>query len=81
MTNPAYASLFWQGVHAGDFSSPQNGVGWCFVLPGDVQDSSKAAPVEGIELSFLPRPQGPRLAAVQKGAYNACSIDLNLGVV
>ena len=50
------------------------------VLPADAQDSSEALYVEGVNLAFLRRVQGPGLAAVKERIENASLVDSHLGV-
>lgn len=61
-----HASLFQHGVHAGDSSAPQDGVVCHFVLRCDVQDTSDAAHMKGVELSLLLSMRGPGHGAVQE---------------
>ena len=80
MAESAHTSLFQQREHVGASSSFQDSVVWDLVLPGDVQNASEAAHVKGIELSLLYGTQCPGLAAMQVGAHDAGSVDLDLCV-
>ena len=81
MAEPAHTSLFQQREHAGVSSSFQDSVIWDLVLPGDVQNASEVVHVKGIELSLLSGTQCPGLAAIQEGARDAGSVDLDLCVL
>ena len=80
MAEPAHTSLFQQREHAGASSSFQDSVVWDLVLPGDVQNASDAEHMKSIELSPLSGTQCPGLAAIQEGAQDAGSVDLDLCV-
>ena len=81
MAEPEHTSLFQQLEHAGASSSFQDSVVWDLVLPGDVQNASEVAHVKSIELSLLSGTQCPGLTAIQEGAHDAGSVDLDLCVL
>ena len=74
-------SLFQLREHAGASSSFRDNVIWDLVLPSDVQNALEAAHVKGIELSLLSGKQCPGLTALQEGAHDAGSVDLDLCVL
>ena len=53
VSEPTHASLFENGVHAGDSSSLHDSRVWHFILPADVQDAAESAHVESIQLVLL----------------------------
>ena len=81
MAEPAHTSLFQQREHAGAPTSFQDSVVWGLVLPGNVQNASELVHAKNIELSLLSDTQCPGLTAIQEGAHDASSIDLDLCVL
>ena len=81
MAKPAHTSLFQLGEHAGASSSFHDSVVWDLVLSGDFQNALEAAHVKCIELLLLSSTQCPGLIAIQEGAHDAGSVDLDLCVL
>ena len=80
MTEPAQASLRKNGKHAWHACLGQDSRVCDPILPGDAQETSEVAHVEGIQSLLLVRVQGPGLATIEKSAQYAGLVDPHLGV-
>ena len=79
MAKPAQPSLTEQGEHARYSRLRQEILVWDTVLPGDAQNRSEAAQVEGVESALLAEVEGPGLATVEQRAEHAGLVHLHLG--
>ena len=66
MAKPAQLSVTEQGEHARYSRLCQDILVWDTVLPGDAQNPSKAAKVEGVESALLTEVEGPGLATLEQ---------------
>ena len=71
MTKPVQVLLGKQGKHAWYFCLSQDVPVWDIVLPGNAQNPSKAAQVEGIESAFLAEVQSPCFTVIEQHAEHA----------